>query len=53
MDSSVFPIPNARTWDTALLFHDGKYFYWMEIGSQGGTNLYLAMHDGSLLGEGG
>lgn len=53
MDSGDFPIPNARTWDTALLFHDGSYFYWMEIGSQGGTDLYLAKQDGSLLGENG
>jgi predicted GH43/DUF377 family glycosyl hydrolase len=44
-----FPIPNARTWDTALLYHDGVYFYFMEIGGLGGTDLYLATHTGSLI----
>jgi hypothetical protein len=43
-----FPIPRAKTWDTALLFHDDAYFYFMEIGTLDGTDLYLAVHDGPL-----
>lgn len=44
----VFPIPNARAWDTNLLYHDGAYYYFMEIGTLNGTDLYLAKHEGSL-----
>jgi predicted GH43/DUF377 family glycosyl hydrolase len=43
-----FPLPNARTWDTALVYHDGAYYYFMEIGSLQGTDLYLALHEGPL-----
>lgn len=43
-----FPIPNARTWDTNLLYHEGTYYYFMEIGTLNGTDLYLAAHTGSL-----
>jgi predicted GH43/DUF377 family glycosyl hydrolase len=44
----VFPIPNARTWDTNLLYQDGSYYYFMEIGTMNGTDLYLTKHQGSL-----
>jgi predicted GH43/DUF377 family glycosyl hydrolase len=47
--ADAFPIPNARTWDTALVYHDGMYYYWLELGGLGGTDLYLAIHEGSLL----
>jgi predicted GH43/DUF377 family glycosyl hydrolase len=45
---AAFPIPNAKTWDTNLLHHDGTYYYFMEIGSLNGTDLYLTTHQGSL-----
>ena len=44
----VFPIPHARTWDTSLLYHEGIYYYFMELGSLSGTDLYLATHQGTL-----
>jgi predicted GH43/DUF377 family glycosyl hydrolase len=44
----VFPIPNAKTWDTNLLYHDGTYYYFMELGTLNGTDLYLTTHQGSL-----
>lgn len=43
-----FPIPNAKTWDTALLYHEGVYYYYMEIGTLQGTNIFLATHRGAL-----
>jgi dienelactone hydrolase len=47
--SESFPIEGARTWDTALLYHQNRYLCWMEIGTLAGTDLYLAVHEGSLL----
>ena len=47
--SHDFPIPTAKTWDTNLLYHDGTYYYFMELGSLSGTDLYLTTHEGSLL----
>lgn len=47
-DSKAFPIPNAKTWDTNLVYQDGTYYYFMEIGTLSGTNLYLTTHEGSL-----
>jgi predicted GH43/DUF377 family glycosyl hydrolase len=44
----VFPIPRAKTWDTNLLYQDGTYYYFMEVGTLNGTDLYLASHQGSL-----
>jgi len=44
----VFPIPNAKTWDTNLLYQDDTYYYFMELGSLKATNLYLTTHKGSL-----
>jgi predicted GH43/DUF377 family glycosyl hydrolase len=44
----VFPIPRARTWDTNLLYHDGTYYYFLELGTLNATNLYLATHQGPL-----
>lgn len=46
--TKVFPIPNAKTWDTDLLYQDGTYYYFMELGTLSGTNLYLTTHTGSL-----
>ncbi|MDX1687645.1 MAG: hypothetical protein R3248_06650 [Candidatus Promineifilaceae bacterium] len=42
------PRPGGTTWDTALLYHDDVYFYYMEIGSLAGTSIFLAQHEGSL-----
>jgi predicted GH43/DUF377 family glycosyl hydrolase len=47
-NKDVFPIPNAKTWDTNLLYHDGRYYYFMELGSLNGTDLYLTTHEGML-----
>jgi len=47
-NKDVFPIPNAKTWDTNLLYQDGIYYYFMEIGTLSGTDLYLTTHEGSL-----
>jgi predicted GH43/DUF377 family glycosyl hydrolase len=44
----VFPIPRAKTWDTNLLYQDGIYYYFMELGTLDSTNLYLTTHQGSL-----
>jgi predicted GH43/DUF377 family glycosyl hydrolase len=46
--SDVFPIPRAKTWDTNLLYRDGAYYYFMELGGQNGTDIYLTKHEGSL-----
>ena len=43
-----FPIPGAKTWDTNLLYQDGVYYYFMEIGTLSGTDLYLTTHEGPL-----
>ena len=41
-----FPI-EARTWDTALLWHDGVLRYYMELGGGAATtDIYLAVHQG-------
>lgn len=45
----VFPIPNAKTWDTNLIYHEGTFYYFMEIGTLSGTDLYLATQQGSLI----
>ena len=45
----VFPIPNAKTWDTNLLYYEDAFYYFMEIGSLSGTDLYLATHQGTLI----
>lgn len=45
--SADFPI-TGRTWDTALLYHEGIYYYYMEIGSGAGTDIYLAKHPAPL-----
>lgn len=45
----VFPIPNAKTWDTNLLYHEDTFYYFMEIGTLSGTDLYLATQQGSLI----
>jgi len=45
----VFPIPHAKSWDTNLFYHEDAYYYFMEIGTLDGTDLYLAKHQGSLV----
>ena len=47
-NKDVFPIPNAKTWDTNLLYLNGVYYYFMELGSLSGTDLYLTTHEGTL-----
>lgn len=47
-NKDVFPIPNAKTWDTTLLYYEGTYYYFMEIGSLSGTDIYLTIHEGLL-----
>jgi len=43
-----FPIPNAKIRDTTLLHHEGVDYYFMELGSLNGTDLYLTTHQGAL-----
>ena len=43
-----FPVPGS-TWDTALVYQDGVYYYFMEIGSLAATRIYLATFEGPLL----
>jgi hypothetical protein len=45
-----FPF-SATMWDTALVYHDGVYYYYTELGSMAGTDIYLAVHEGAV-GEG-
>ncbi len=40
-----FPF-SATMWDTALIYHDGVYYYYTELGSMAGTDIYLAVHEG-------
>lgn len=44
LDLSDFPF-SATMWDTALLRVDGVYYYYSEIGSMAGTDIYLAVHE--------
>lgn len=41
-----FPV-SGSTWDTALLYANGIYFYYMEIG-RGSTDIFAAVHEGDL-----
>jgi hypothetical protein len=43
-----FPVPNTTTWDTALVYHDNTYFYYMEIGTGAATDIFLATFEGLL-----
>jgi predicted GH43/DUF377 family glycosyl hydrolase len=43
-----FPV-SGSTWDTSLLYLDNTYYYFMEIGTLAGTDIYLAMHEGPLV----
>ncbi len=45
--SDDFPI-FGTTWDTNLVYADGTYYYFLEIGTMAGTDLYLASHTGNL-----
>ncbi len=47
-NSDAFPIPNAKTWDTSLLYREGMYYYFMELGTLSHTDLYLTIHQGTL-----
>ncbi|MDH3943100.1 MAG: hypothetical protein OEV06_03295 [Anaerolineae bacterium] len=42
-----FPVP-GNTWDTALVYANGTYYYFMEIGTLDGTDIYLTIHEGPL-----
>ncbi len=42
-----FPL-SGNMWDTALVYHDGVYYYYTEIGSTAATNIYLAIHEGEI-----
>jgi predicted GH43/DUF377 family glycosyl hydrolase len=42
-----FPI-SGTTWDTNLVYFEGTYFYFMEIGTLARTAIFLATHDGPL-----
>lgn len=43
-----FPIEGGSTWDTNLLYVDGVYYYFMELGALNTTAIYLALHEGAL-----
>lgn len=41
--------PKSGTmWDTNLVYRDGIYYYYTEIGSMAGTDIYLAIHEGAI-----
>jgi hypothetical protein len=44
---SDFPI-SGSTWDTALVWLDGIFYYFMEIGSLQRTNIYLLTYEGGI-----
>ncbi len=46
---AAFPIPNAKTWDANLLYHEGVYYYFMELGTLDHTDLFLTTHEGRLI----
>jgi sucrose-6-phosphate hydrolase SacC (GH32 family) len=39
----------SNTWDTNLVYYDGVFYYYMEIGSLNNTQIFLATHEGSLV----
>ncbi len=43
----LLPKPGT-TWDTNLVYHDGTYYWFLEIGSLVATDIYLATHEGPL-----
>jgi hypothetical protein len=47
LTSEDFPI-SGKTWDTALVYHSGTFYFYMEIGNLSRTNIYLFTHTGSL-----
>ena len=46
--TSAYMPEDGTVWDTALLFVDDTHYYFMEIGSTVGTDIYLMAHEGSL-----
>jgi len=42
-----FPF-SGTMWDTNLVYHEGVYYYYTELGSMAGTDLYLAVHEGAI-----
>ena len=51
LELSDFPF-SGTMWDTNLLYQDGVYYYFTEIGSMAGTDIYLAIHEGEIMPEG-
>lgn len=43
-----FPTPGHTTWDTALVYTNEKFYYFMEMGSLEATDIYLAIHEGQI-----
>lgn len=41
LTNADFPL-SGTMWDTALLYHEGQFYYYTEIGSMAGTDIYLA-----------
>jgi mannose-6-phosphate isomerase-like protein (cupin superfamily) len=46
-----FPF-SGNMWDTNLLYHDGTFYYYTELGTMAGTDIYLAIHEGEIVPEG-
>jgi hypothetical protein len=40
-------------WFTEFLYQDNVYYLFFELGTGGNTEIYLATHEGSLVGDGG
>jgi hypothetical protein len=43
-----FPM-TATMWDTALVQSEEVYYYYTELGSSAGTDIYLAVHEGDIV----
>ena len=46
-----FPF-SGTMWDTALLYNDGIYYYYTELGSMAATDIYLAIHEDDIVPAG-
>jgi hypothetical protein len=40
-------------WFTEFLYQDNVYYLFFELGTGGNTEIYLATHEGPLVGDGG